>query len=286
MAASLLNPVELDHLVGASHWDPFSVLGPHVEAVDGSDGLVIRCLQPYAARVEVVQQDDAGEAISVWPMERVHGGGVFEAAFKGRRYAFRYRLRVHAPDGTGRDIEDAYRFGRVMGDVDLHLLGEGKHQRLWERLGAHLMTIDGVAGTYFAVWAPNAARVSVVGDWNGWDGRAHQMRRLVPNGIWEMFIPGVGKGSPYKYEIRGPSGGPVFLKCDPCARFAEVPPQTASVVWDASGYAVAGPGVDRGPGASGLAGSTSRWRPTRCTSGRGGTTRTGVRCPTGSLPRT
>jgi len=103
---------------------------------------------------------------------------------------------------------------------------------MWERLGSQLRTIEGVAGTYFAVWAPNAARVSVVGDWNGWDGRMHPMRMLYPNGIWEVFLPGVGRGARYKYEIRSSTDGSVFLKADPCAQYAELPPATASVVWD------------------------------------------------------
>jgi 1,4-alpha-glucan branching enzyme len=223
----------LDLLAAARHPDPFSVLGPHVEAGAAGPALVIRTCQVHAAAVEVVRLDAAGQPAGVIPMERRHPAGVFEATFPGERVPFRYRLRRHWGDGSEDEIEDAYRFGRIMGEMDLHLLAEGNDWRLFDKLGSHPTTIDGVAGTYFAVWAPNAERVSVVGDWNRWDGRVHPMRALVPNGFWEIFVPGVGPGARYKYEIRAARDGSVFLKTDPCGRYFEVPPATAAVVWDA-----------------------------------------------------
>jgi 1,4-alpha-glucan branching enzyme len=236
MASITSSQVAFARLARASHDDPFGILGPHIERVDGADALVVRAIDVHAEYLEVVRLDEGGEAAGPTRMTRVHPAGIHEAVFRGVSQPFRYRLRIHDDQGRSRDIEDPYRFGRVMGDVDLHLHGEGNHLRLWERLGSRLMTIDGVAGAYFAVWAPNAGRVSVVGDWNRWDGRAHPMRVLFPNGIWELFIPGVEPGSPYKYEIRSRAHGTVFLKTDPCARYFEVPPATAAVVWDPDRY--------------------------------------------------
>jgi 1,4-alpha-glucan branching enzyme len=134
------------------------------------------------------------------------------------------------------ECDDPYRFPPVLGEVDLHLFGEGHHYRSWEKLGSHILTIDGTTGTYFAVWAPNADRVSVVGDFNGWDGRVHPMRLLAANGIWEIFIPGIGRGERYKYEIRTRMPGLPILKADPYQRYAERAPATASIVWDSSAY--------------------------------------------------
>ncbi len=169
-------------------------------------------------------------------MTRVHADGVFEASIGDMAPGDAYRLRVTRGDGSSDDHDDPYRFGQVMGDIDLHLFAEGTLRRAYDVFGSRIMTMAGVAGTYFAVWAPNASRVSVVGDFNAWDGRVHVMRRLVPSGVWELFIPGIAPGATYKYEVRSPYGVPV-LKADPFARYAEIPPATASVVWDAPAYA-------------------------------------------------
>ena len=134
------------------------------------------------------------------------------------------------------DYEDAYRFGPILSDLDEYLLGEGTHQRIWEALGAHPMTLDGVAGTHFAVWAPNARRVSVVGDFNAWDGRRHVMRRRGGTGVWEIFVPGARDGAAYKYEIIGPHGELLPLKADPVGFGSQHPPETASLVRDIAGY--------------------------------------------------
>src|SRR5690606_37902324 len=126
-------------------------------------------------------------------------------------------------------IEDPYRFPPVLGEMDAHLIAEGNHLGLYERLGAHPMTLEGVAGTYFAVWAPSAERVSVVGTFNGWDGRVHPMRKRVECGVWELFLPAVGPGEPYKFEICGAGGRMLPLKADPLAFRMEKLPGTASV---------------------------------------------------------
>ena len=177
-------------------------------------------------------------------MRRRRSGGLFEATvpLEGRAahdYTYHFRVRGR---GVVREVPDPYRFGQVLTDFDLHLLGEGTHHHAWEKLGPHRITMGGATGVHFAVWAPNAQRVSLIGDFNDWDGRVHVMRRLVPSGIWEIFIPDLADGARYKFEIRTPDGF-LLQKVDPFARFFEVPPLTASVVWTA-GASLGGLGVD------------------------------------------
>jgi 1,4-alpha-glucan branching enzyme len=219
-----------DAIARGVHNDPFSLLGPHAHATDATR-TILRAFQPNAAGVCVI-----GTAATPIPMTRLHPQGVFEAIVASADIAGGYRLRVTQADGTTIDVEDPYRFDRVMGDIDLHLFGEGTMRRAYDVFGAFPKTLDGVDGVYFAVWAPNASRVSVVGDFNAWDGRLHVMRRLVPSGVWELFVPGLAAGATYKYEVRSPYGVPM-LKADPFARYAELPPATASVVWRGSDYA-------------------------------------------------
>ncbi len=206
-------------LVDACHADPFSVLGPHVTPT----GIVIRAILPDAREVHVVAHDTEPVA-----MERRHEAGVFEAHLSGSTVPD-YRLRVTAPDGSRHDIVDPFRYGRIIGDYDLYLFGEGNHTRIYERLGAHAKRIGEVDGVHFAVWAPNGSRVSVVGDFNRWDGRVHPMRSLGSSGVWEIFIPAAKVGDRYKFELRARSGE-VLLKSDPYGLWFEVPPLSASVV--------------------------------------------------------
>jgi 1,4-alpha-glucan branching enzyme len=166
-------------------------------------------------------------------LRRIHPAGLFEGTLPGAAAVQPYRLEVSVGERVV-EVEDPYRFLPTIGELDQHLIAEGRHQRLWERLGAQLVTLDGVAGSAFAVWAPNARSVRVVGDFNGWDGRLHPMRVLGSSGIWELFVPGVGAGAKYKYEVLGADGA-LVLKADPLARATERPPATASVV-DASSY--------------------------------------------------
>ena len=161
----------------------------------------------------------------------MHPGGVFEGHLKGAELPLAYQLEVDYGDSGTITIDDPYRFLPTIGELDVHLLGEGRHEELWERLGAHVTEVDGVTGTAFAVWAPSARAVSVVGDFNYWDGRLHPMRSLGSSGIWELFLPGVGDGAHYKYEILAPDGE-IRLKADPVAFQTELPPKTASVVHD------------------------------------------------------
>ncbi len=228
-AARTLDDQVLDAVSTGSAGDPFAVLGPHRTSVNRKAALVIRTMQPAAAAVELVTAD------SVQPMTRIRREGLFEIAIPGAvEPPAHYRFRVHEADTTHEAV-DPYRFGQVLSDFDLHLLSEGTHYRAWEKLGPHRLTIDGVDGVHFAVWAPNAQRVSVIGDFNHWDGRAHPMRRLVPSGIWEIFIPDLPDGVCYKYEIRTPAGH-LLRKSDPYARRFEVPPNTASIIWTEGQY--------------------------------------------------
>ena len=227
---TLLEPA-LRAILNATHGDPFAVLGPHlVESARGSR-LCIRTFQPRATAVRVLLGDG-----TTHPMDVRHPDGLFEATLALDHIA-PYRLELtRRGDGEVRVVEDPYRFGLLLGDLDLYLIGEGRHLELHRALGAHPTTIDHVEGTRFAVWAPNARRVSVVGDWNGWDGRVHPMRQRLPQGVWELFIPDVGAGARYKFELVSRAGGPPFLKADPCAAAYELPPATASIVAAESRY--------------------------------------------------
>ncbi len=191
---------------------------------DGRGALLARAFLPGAARVELVAA--SGETLA--ELTRVHADGLFEASLLGHREPFPYRFRVHGW-GEVQELEDPYRFPSCLGELDHHLLGEGTHLRSYARLGAHPQVLEGVAGTAFAVWAPSARRVSVVGSFNGWDGRRHLLRPS-SSGVWELFAPGVEAGAMYKFEIVGPRGEPLPLKADPYAFRCEAPPGNASVV--------------------------------------------------------
>ncbi len=199
--------------------DPFAVLGPHPLGA----GTVVRTFLPGARNVSVIDEN----AHTVARAEAVGDAGIFEAY--APEMPPHYRLRVEYPLGS-QTIEDPYRFGPLLGDLDMWLFAQGNHHDLYRVLGAHPREIDGAAGTQFAVWAPNAARVSVVGDWNHWDGRMHPMRLRREAGVWEIFLPGVGPGARYKYELLGPGGDLLPLRADPFAQRSEKRPDNASVV--------------------------------------------------------
>ncbi|QKV19590.1 1,4-alpha-glucan branching protein GlgB [Oricola thermophila] len=221
--AKILSAEAARRIADGTHDDPFAVLGPH--RVGTATWLIVH--DPGAERL--VAETPTG-TVELKPLLQVPT--VFHGALPD---ASAYRLHGYA---KGRDwsYDDPYRFGPVIGEMDEYLIGEGTHRRLWTVLGAHVITHEGVAGTHFAVWAPNARRVSVVGDFNWWDGRRHVMRRRGASGVWEIFIPDVGEGARYKYRIVGPDGTVQPLKADPVGFGAEHPPETASVVRDISGY--------------------------------------------------
>jgi 1,4-alpha-glucan branching enzyme len=214
------------------HRDPFAVLGPHT--ADNGRDVVVRALQPAAEGIEL-RLMATGALLSMTPRSP---SGVYEAVVPGdakRPTALDYRLRVTFPGDHIVEVDDPYRYGRVLSDFDLHLLAEGTHYRAFDKLGAHRLAVGTTTGVHFAVWAPNADRVSVVGDFNGWDGRVHAMRHLMPNGIWEIFIPDLRDGEKYKFEIRTHAGA-LLKKSDPFGFSFEAPPQSAAVVRDITRY--------------------------------------------------
>ncbi len=218
-------PTQLDPLLASLMADllcgecdmPFDILGPHIENAAG----IIRTYQPGAERVAVVQAD-SGELLG--EMDQL-APGLF--VYQGD-FLHRYRLRIEWPDAS-QEIYDPYAFSSQLGELDIHLFSEGTHRELGKIFGAQLTHNDDVPGVRFIVWAPNAQRVSVVGQFNGWDGRRHPMRRHSPAGVWELFVPELEAGELYKYEILGPNGV-LPLKADPYALRTELPPDTASVV--------------------------------------------------------
>ena len=212
---------EFDALVNGQHNNPFAILGLQRTR----NGRVVRTLQPDAKSVDLV--DRQGNTLAA--MQRIHDGGLFEAPMPPRKR--NYALRITWQSGETQVVEDTYRFPSTLGELDLYLLGEGSDANIYRKLGAHPKTIDGVDGTRFAVWAPNASRVSVVGDFNSWDGRRHVMRLHPGNGIWEIFLPRVGEGALYKYEITDANGKLLPLKADPYGTLHEPPPGNSSIVF-------------------------------------------------------
>ena len=221
----------LEAVLEGRHGDPFGVLGPHI----GQAGhLVVRALQPGALSMELDLRHPLRARVL---MTRRHVDGLFEADVPEVRsldHGIDYRLIATSARGT-RQLDDPYRFGRIITDFDLHLFGEGTLLQAHERLGAHPVELGGHPGVHFAVWAPNAQRVSVIGDFNNWDGRVHPMRHLLPSGVWELFVPGIGEGEKYKFEVRTPAGH-LLHKMDPYGRYFEVPPRSAAIVCATGGY--------------------------------------------------
>ena len=226
MTSDTLSKDDVQALVTGDHHDPFGLLGPRSRAATG--GTLVRAFLPGAETVTVIDQA-GGEPLA--DLDMIDDAGLFQGTVKDQTstFALAYRLKA-TRGGDVWEVDDPYRFGPVIGDVDNYLLGEGSHKRLWERLGAHLIDHEGAHGTHFAVWAPNAKRVSVVGDFNGWDGRRHPMRLHPGTGVWEIFMPGLGDGVAYKYEIRARDGKLLPLKADPFGFGGELRPKTASVV--------------------------------------------------------
>jgi len=227
-------PLEkVGQLVDGRHENPFELLGPH-EVIDGGRrALAVRAYLPQSAQAWVVEPEHPDGAT---PMRRIHPAGLFEAIcpMPAAHGAWRYMVRVADESGKRLTMHDPYAFPHLLTDYDLHLLGEGRQWQMYDKLGAQLRTVDGVEGVNFAVWAPNATGVSVVGDFNGWDPRRHAMRKHIPGGIWELFVPALGEGTPYKYHLR--RHGHSTERSDPMAFAAETPPRTASRVVDLNRY--------------------------------------------------
>jgi 1,4-alpha-glucan branching enzyme len=220
IAAEQPRAEELARLFSLQHACPHAILGIH----PSPEGTLVRAWRVDARSMSVLSE--SGERI---PMRKIRDEGLFEARCQGETGAFHYMLFLETEEGKTLSFDDPYRFEPCVAELDLRLFCDGRHERIQEQLGAHVREIDGIAGTSFAVWAPNALGVSVIGDWNRWDGRVHPMRKLDPGGVWELFIPGVEPGALYKYEIHS-ADGRLFNKTDPYAFEMECPPDTASRV--------------------------------------------------------
>ncbi|MEO6847465.1 MAG: 1,4-alpha-glucan branching protein GlgB [Chthoniobacterales bacterium] len=228
MNPSTLSDEDFYPLIEARHKDPFKILGIHQQ--EGK--FIARILRPDAVDAVIV---DPANPTRRFPLKRIHPDGLFEGELPGLETPFRYQLELTSSEKKTWTEDDPYRFGPVLGEMDIYLFNEGTHYEIYKKIGAHIMEIDGVKGVHFAVWAPNAQRVSVVGDFNRWDGRRHAMRKLTPSGIWEIFVPGVWEGTHYKFELRGVQGD-VFLKTDPFAVYAQHTLETACMVFDIDRY--------------------------------------------------
>jgi 1,4-alpha-glucan branching enzyme len=221
----MLAPIDVEALVQTRHANPFAALGMHADA---NGALWVRAMLPGAQQVVVHEASGSGRRVA--KLELRHDAGLWEGQLPQRKNRFDYRLQVRWADGSEGRYADAYSFGTLIPDDDLHFFGEGSHLRPFTMLGAHPMSAGGVDGVRFGVWAPNARRVSVVGDFNGWDGRRHAMRLRHGGGVWEIFIPHAGVGDRYKFELLGAHGGLLALKADPYARASQLRPEAASVV--------------------------------------------------------
>ena len=225
---NMLSNEEMEALVKADHSNVFSVLGPHKDK--GSKEFFLRTFQPFSRKVEVV--NDKNEILA--EMEKIHADGLYQTNL-GKDLPSHYLYRIVYDDGNVATKEDVYRFWPTLGDIDIYLFGEGNHHSMYKKLGAHVAEQDGIKGVSFAVWAPNAKRVSVVGDFNGWDGRTHVMRNHPSCGMWDIFVPNLEVGEKYKFEIKTQDNN-ILLKTDPFASYFEVRPNTASIVFDTDKY--------------------------------------------------
>jgi 1,4-alpha-glucan branching enzyme len=221
-----LNEHEMNPILNAQIKDPAYLLGMHQL---GEEKVVIRAFEPYAEKVFLIS-DQLEEEVE---LELIHGDGLFEKVIETEEF-FDYELKYRGYHGGEWQRKDPYSFQPYLSDYDLYLFSEGNHHRVYEKMGAHVVTHQGVKGTVFTVWAPEAERVSVIGNFNSWDGRVHQMKLLGHSGVWELFIPGIGEGEVYRFEILSKEGY-TLIKSDPYAFYSEVRPANASVVYDYNG---------------------------------------------------
>jgi 1,4-alpha-glucan branching enzyme len=221
-----VEPKEIDAIIAGYHGDPFRILGPH--RVDG--GIAVRAFLPQAKRVTLIVDSQTHR------MEQLDHAGFFEVVLTSAPISFRYQLSIESFDGNTQLYEDPYRFSAQLSEQDRYLHGEGTLLKLYETIGAQIRTVDGVTGVLFSVWAPSALRVSIIGDFNNWDGRRHPMRLHPGNGIWELFIPELAEGDLYKFEIKTKYKDFTVAKADPLGFASQLRPNTASVVWDIDKY--------------------------------------------------
>jgi len=227
----ILTPEEQQSLIGLTHQSPHTLLGMH--ALGDGSGIVVRAFYPEAAKIEVQPVHEKDKPTI--KLTRIHDHGLFEGTTPKANRVYAYDLVITNHQGETWRTRDAYSFLPILSEADLFLFGKGDERRIYEKLGAQAQVLDGVHGTSFAVWAPNAQRVSVVGDFNQWDGRVHSMRLLGVSGVWEIFIPGIGEGAHYKFEIRN-AHGQIVLKTDPFGFFFETAPKNAAIVWNTTKF--------------------------------------------------
>ena len=220
---------ELKKIVDSEHYNPHNFLGMHQEILNSKPLVIVRCFLPRAQKVSVIDTN-----LKKYPMEKIDDAGVFQVNI-GNKKIFDYQLEVTDYDGNTQKIFDPYSFEPVISDFDLFLFGEGNHYKIFDKLGAHPLQIKNVSGVNFAVWAPNAKRVSVIGDFNNWDGRQNPMRARKNSGVWELFIPGLKNFDKYKFEIKTQENY-ILKKSDPYGNFAQLRPDNASVIFDINKY--------------------------------------------------
>ncbi len=223
----------VDLIISGDHSDPFAFLGMHETETGAAKAIIVRAFIPGAEQVWVIE---ANQPDNRHPMHRVRDEGFFEFTFRDRHERFPYRLKAANRFGDLWEFHDPYSFLPLLSDYDLHLMAEGTHYRNYEKLGSHVRVVDGVRGVHFAVWAPNAKRVSIIGDFNQWDGRRHPMRFHAGAGIWEIFIPGLREETVYKFEIKWRRFGFITHKTDPYAFYFERRPKTGAIVYDINQY--------------------------------------------------
>jgi 1,4-alpha-glucan branching enzyme len=223
----------VDLIINGDHSDPFAFLGMHDTGTAGIKTVIVRVFIPGAEQVWVIEATHPDNQHS---MHKIRDEGFFELSFQNRGERFPYRLKAANRFGDQWEFHDPYSFPPLLSDYDLHLMAEGTHYRNFEKLGSHVRVIDGVRGVHFAVWAPNAKRVSLIGDFNQWDGRRHPMRFHAGAGIWEIFIPGLREETVYKFEIKWRRFGFITQKTDPYAFYFERRPKTGAIVYDINQY--------------------------------------------------
>lgn len=229
MLKNRLSIEKIEAIVNGDYEDIFSVLGPHKDK--GSKEVFIRAYQPNAKSIEIIDKNQA----SMGFMEKLDERGLFQIDLGIIDVHFAYNFKIKTHDDYVYIIDDAYRFRSIIGDIDVYLFSEGNHLELYKKMGAHPIVMDGVSGVSFAVWAPNAKRVSVVGNFNNWDGRVYPMRKHISCGVWDIFVPNIGVGEIYKFEVKTHDDD-IFLKSDPVAFYCEKRPKTASIVYDIEKY--------------------------------------------------
>lgn len=229
---STIDMLEIMEIINSSYADPHRILGMHEIILNKKPALAVRVFIPQAKNITIV---DDNNKLLTYPMDKIHSDGFFEVVIKDRSTWFKYRLDIVWHNNTTSTMYDPYSFSPIISDLDMYLFGQGTHYEIYNKLGSHKCIVDDIDGVLFAVWAPNAQRVSVIGSFNDWDGRRNPMRIREKSGIWELFIPGISQYDKYKFEIKA-SNGQIIEKSDPYGNFFELRPSTSALVYDINEY--------------------------------------------------